>query len=389
MIRGLIETPSVSSVDPTLDMGNGAVIDLLAGWLDDLGFHVSCQPVGETPRKANLIATLGTGDDGLVLAGHVDTVPWDDGRWNHDPFRLTEADGLLYGLGTSDMKAFLALAIHAAIEVDPRHLRRPLTILATADEETSMTGARALADAGRRLGRFAVIGEPTGLRPVHTHKGIMMEAVHVHGRSGHSSDPALGASALEGMHRVIGGLLSLRDELQARYRHDAFHVPFPTMNLGHVHGGDNPNRICAECELHLDLRPLPGMALEDMRGRIHEAAREALRDTGLRVGFRTLFEGVPALETPADSPVVEAAVRLSGRPAGSVAFGTEGPYFSALGMESVILGPGDVDQAHQPDEYLDAARIQPTLNLLRGLIREFCLGASPPAPGVGKAPPGT
>lgn len=372
-IRQLIATPSVSSVSPQFDQSNRVVIDLLAEWLEASGFAVRIEPLPGRSDKANLIATLGEGPGGLVLAGHTDTVPFDAGRWRYDPFGGTVADERIYGLGSADMKSFLALAIEAAREFSARDLRQPLVILATADEESSMSGARALAAAGQPLGRHAVIGEPTGLRPVRMHKGILMEAIRLEGRSGHSSNPALGASALEGMHQVIGELLHWRTELQARYRNPLFEVDVPTLNLGRIHGGDNPNRICADCELHIDIRPLPGMALTELRDVLHQRLGRLLSDGELKLSFEPLFPGIEALETPAAAAIVQAAEDLTGAPAGVVGFGTEGPYFNALGMETVILGPGSVDCAHQPDEFLPLAILQPTLDLLRGLIRRFCV----------------
>ena len=372
-IRQLIATPSVSSVSPQFDQSNRAVIDLLAEWLEASGFAVRIEPLPGRSDKANLIATLGEGPGGLVLAGHTDTVPFDAGRWRYDPFGGTVADERIYGLGSADMKSFLALAIEAAREFSARDLPQPLVILATADEESSMGGARALAAAGQPLGRHAVIGEPTGLRPVRMHKGILMEAIRLEGRSGHSSNPALGASALEGMHQVIGELLRWRTELQARYRNPLFEVDVPTLNLGRIHGGDNPNRICADCELHIDIRPLPGMALAELRDVLHQRLRHLLSDGELKLSFEPLFPGIEALETPAAAAIVQAAEDLTGAPAGVVGFGTEGPYLNALGMETVILGPGSVDCAHQPDEFLPLATLQPTLDLLRGLIGRFCV----------------
>ena len=225
MISALIRTPSVSCVDPALDQGNLGVIELLADWLEDSGFSVEVMPLAGQPARANLVATLGQGPDGLVLAGHADTVPFDEGKWQHDPFRMTQADQRLYGLGTSDMKAFLALALEAVRELRAQDLAHPLILLATADEETSMAGARALLEQQRPRARHAIIGEPTGLRPVRMHKGIFMEAICLYGHSGHSSDPALGNNALEAMYRVIGALLDWRKQLQERYQNPCFAVP--------------------------------------------------------------------------------------------------------------------------------------------------------------------
>jgi acetylornithine deacetylase len=373
MIHELITIPSISSVNPDLDQGNRPVIDLLANWLTGLGYEVEILPVGSSGDKANLIATLGSGPGGLVLAGHTDTVPYDAGRWNYDPFKLTEANDRLYGLGTSDMKAFLALAIEAASRFAPGQFREPLIIVATADEESSMAGARALVDAQRPQARYAVIGEPTGLRPIRMHKGIFMESIHLRGRSGHSSDPALGNSALEGMRKVLNELVRWRLELQAQNRNPLFEVPVPTLNLGHIHGGDNPNRICADCELHIDLRPLPGMEIEALRSTMQSPLSAAIADTGLELTCSALIEGTPAMDTPAASDIVRSAEQLTGYKAACAAFGTEGPYFNQMGISTVILGPGDIDQAHQPDEYLAMDRIDPCIDLLRKLIQRFCV----------------
>lgn len=373
MLTELIAIPSVSSVDPALDQGNRRVVERLAEWLEGMGFACELQPVPDAPEKANLIATLGRGEDGLVLAGHTDTVPYDQTGWASDPFTLSERNGRLYGLGTSDMKSFLGLILEAARGLKAADLKQPLVVLATADEESGMTGAKALVDAQRRIGRHAVIGEPTNLRPVHMHKGILMESIRIQGRSGHSSDPSLGCSALEGMVRVLNDIVAWRQQLQSKNVDPRFSVPVPTLNLGHVHGGDNPNRICAHCELQIDIRPLPGMDLEELREILRQRISRVLGEDGLALEMRSLFPGLPAMETPAEATIVRAAEALTGSQAEAVAFGTEGPYLRELGMDVVILGPGDIAQAHQPDEYLAVDRLQPTVDMLRELIRRFCL----------------
>jgi acetylornithine deacetylase len=373
MIAELIRAPSVSSVNPELDQGNREIIDLLATWLNDSGFEVEIMPLPGNPAKANLVATLGQGPDGLVLSGHTDTVPYDQGKWRYNPFELTEADQRLYGLGTSDMKAFLALAIDALRDLGAGDLQQPVILLATADEETSMAGARALVEQGTLQARHALIGEPTGLRPVRMHKGILMEAIRLQGRSGHSSDPALGNNALEAMHKVISALLAWRTRLQERYHNPLFAVPVPTLNLGHIHGGDNPNRICPDCELHIDLRPLPGMELQELRHSIHRCVTESLQGSGIQIEFKSLFDGIPAMETGAETEIIRLAEQLTGHASEAVAFGTEAPYLQQLGMNTVVLGPGDIAQAHQPDEYLALERLKPTTKLLQDLVKAVCI----------------
>jgi len=373
MLQGLIATPSVSSVSPEYDQSNRPVVELLADWAEALGFAVEVIDIPDHPDKANLIATLGGGPGGLVLSGHTDTVPFDEGLWSQDPFRLTERDRRLYGLGTADMKGFFALALEAARAFEADALHQPLILLATADEESSMLGAKTLVELGRPKARHAVIGEPTGLRPVNAHKGIMMEAVRLIGHSGHSSDPALGVNALEGMHAVLGAILDWRAELQAGHRDTRFHVPVPTLNLGHIHGGDNPNRICGECELHFDLRPLPGMGSAELRAGLRERLGEVLSNSALRWELRPLIEETEPMHTDADAPIVRMAEALTGYPAEAAAYCTEGPYLNALGMETIILGPGYIDQAHQPDEYIALDNLQPMLDHLARLIERFCL----------------
>ena len=373
LMQQLIALPSISCTNPALDQGNRNVINTLASWLEDLGFRTDIQPLNTDGSKANLIATIGKGSNGLVLAGHTDTVPYDENRWNSDPFRLTEANGRLYGLGTADMKSFFALIIEAIRDLDLSSLQQPLIILATADEETSMSGARAL-NAGHLPGaRFALIGEPTGLKPVRMHKGMMMEAIKLTGLSGHSSNPALGYSALEAMHRVMTELLKWRDELQQSNSNPLFEIPVPTMNLGHIHGGDNPNRICGHCELQIDIRPLPGMKLADLRYELNQRLQTTLAGTMISYETLALFDGVPAIETPADSALVKAVEKLTGAPAEAVAFSTEAPFYNKLGMDSVVLGPGSINQAHQPDEYLALEQIKPTVKLIQDLVKQFCM----------------
>ncbi len=367
----LIATPSVSCTQPSWDQSNQAVIELLASWLGDLGFRCEIQQVA--PGKANLLATYGSGPGGLVLAGHSDTVPFDAALWKTDPLKLSEVGDRWYGLGVCDMKGFFPLAIEAARGLLDQPFRQPLIILATCDEESSMAGARALAEAGRPLGRAAVIGEPTGLKPIRLHKGVMMERIDILGQSGHSSDPSLGHSALEAMHAVMSDLIELRGEWQQEFRNPQFSVPQPTLNLGCIHGGDNPNRICGQCSLEFDLRPLPGMNPETLRAVIRQRLRPVAEHYQVQIDFKPLFPAVPPFEQSAESDLVRLAERLTGHTAQAVAFGTEAPYLQQLGCETLVLGPGDIACAHQPDEHLELSRIEPTVALLRQLIQHYCL----------------
>ena len=369
----LVSTPSVSSTDPAWDQGNRDVIDLLASWLTDLGFATEIQPITPDGSKANLIATRGSGPGGLVLAGHTDTVPFDEGRWKSDPLGLSQRDNRLYGLGSTDMKGFFPLALAAAASFREVDLQQPLILLATADEESSMNGARALAAAGRPKARAAIIGEPTSLVPVRMHKGIMMEAVHINGQAGHSSNPALGNSALEGMHTVMGDLVAFRAELAGRYSNSLFEVSYPTLNLGHIHGGDSPNRICGQSELHFDLRMTPAGDNAEVREDIRKRLALIGQQSGLDIELRSLIRDVSPFEQAADSELVKLAEKLTGHAAIAVAFATEAPFLQQLGMQTIVMGPGSIDQAHQPDEFMPLDQLKPCISLLEQFIRHYCL----------------
>lgn len=372
----LLRLPSISSTNNALDMSNMPVINYLAEQFEALGFQCEIMPCDSSSGqpKANLIATLGRGPGGLVLAGHTDTVPMDPELWSVDPLQMTEKDGRLYGLGSTDMKGFFALILEAVQIYVNQPLQQPLIVLATSDEETSMFGARKIAEAGRPKARYAIIGEPTGMKPIHAHKGVMMESIRLQGRSGHSSDPSLGINAMEAMHDVIGELLEFRSELQARYRNPLFAIDKPTMNLGCIHGGDNPNRICGRCELEFDIRLMPGMQIDEMRSMIRQRITPLARQWGVGFELTPLFPGAPAFLCPAESDLVKTAEKLTGHSAGTVAFGTEAPWLQQIGMETIVLGPGDIDQAHQPDEYLSLDRVQPCVDLLRRFIDHYCIG---------------
>ena len=375
-LQTLIAHNSISSVLPEYDKSNLPVINTLAEWFSTLGFSCEILPLEGFPGKANLIATLGRGDGGLVLSGHTDTVPCNPERWQSDPFTLTERNGRFYGLGTCDMKGFFALILEALQHYQASEFKQPLIILATADEESSMCGARALAQQGKPKARYAVVGEPTSLKPIRMHKGIMMESVRLTGKAGHSSNPDLGINALDAMVPVMNELMNLRRDLADRYQNAHFAVQVPTLNLGCIHGGDNPNRICGSCELAFDLRTLPGMSNDDLRDEIRQRLNPIAEQNRVEFSFEPLFPGVNSFETAATSPLVQATERLTGHTSAAVNYATEAPFLQDLGIDTIVLGPGNIDQAHQVDEYLAQDQIEPCVTLLRGLIEHFCLRAS-------------
>ena len=372
-IDKVVSLPSVSSANKELDMSNKPVIDYLANTFEDIGCRcevISCDPEN---TKFNLIATLGAGPGGLVLAGHTDTVPFDEGLWSVDPFKLTEKDDKIFGLGITDMKSFFPIVLEAIKEVINHEFKEPLIVLATADEESSMLGAKTLAELGRPNARSAVIGEPTGMQPVKAHKGIMMDSIRLVGQSGHSSDPTLGKNALDAMHEVIAELLTFRQQLKDKYTSDLFAIPYPTLNLGAIHGGDNPNRICGHCSLEFDVRLTPGMNIDTVRAEIQERVKRVTEPLGIRFEMGEIFSGVPAFFAEENSAMLKAAEELTGHSGITVQFGTEGPFLQELGMDTIVMGPGNIDQAHQPNEYMSIDMINSSIDVLTKLISKHCL----------------
>ncbi len=372
-LHQLIATPSVSCTTKSFDMSNKPMVDLLANWFENKGFKADIMPVEGEEGKYNLLATKGEGVGGLVLSGHTDTVPCNPEKWEQDPFKLKESGDRFSGLGTTDMKGFFAVVLAAIEQLDTENLNEPLIILATADEESSMSGARALQQSGMPSARWAIVGEPTELTPIRMHKGMMMESIKVQGLAGHSSNPALGHNALDTMGEVMNTLKSFRANLKERYTHAGFDIHYPTLNFGCIHGGDNPNRICGQSELHFDLRPLPGMSNRDLHNEITQLLTPLGEAHQTPIKVEALFGGISAFEEPAHSELVKVCEQLTNKPAKSVAFATEAPFLQALGMQTVVLGPGTIDCAHQPNEYLSFDQINPAIDIIKRLIVQRCI----------------
>ncbi|MYD42498.1 MAG: acetylornithine deacetylase [Gammaproteobacteria bacterium] len=372
MLRTLVSTPSVSCPDQQIDQSNIEVIHHLANWLDDEGFEVIVKPLETNKHKANLLAKKGLGEGGLVFAGHTDTVPCLESHWNVDPYALTEQDGRWYGLGTCDMKGFFPLALAAASTVSASKLQKPICIVATSDEETSMAGARELENFDFPTADAAVIGEPTDLVPAYTHKGIALLKITVKGVAGHSSNPAAGVNAIDTMHCFISLLMQFRIDLKARYTNEAFDVQHPTLNLGCLHAGDVPNRICSHAELQFDIRILPNMNPSHLVEEIERLAEVVSRETESEIDVALCCPIIPPFETTTSGKLVRHLTQATKQPPQGVAFGTEAPFYQALGIETVVFGPGSVNQAHQPDEYLSIDRIKPMQLILEDLIHTYC-----------------
>lgn len=372
----LVAAPSISSTNPDIDMGNSEPIHLLAEWLESLGFEIQLQRISGSDKKLNLYASaaknMNGGKGGLIFSGHADTVPCDPARWQGEPFQIRQVAQGFQGLGATDMKGFFAVLLQSLSQLDLTKLTRPLTIIATADEETSMNGARELLGDNIAKAAKVIIGEPTGMQPIRMHKGILMESISIQGVGGHSSNPDLGINAMEVMHEVLSGLFVLRSELQEEYRHPGFEIAVPTLNTGCIHGGDNPNRICSHCQIEFDLRTLPGMLNTDMRAKIDEMIEPIAQKWNCPISRQALMPGADSFEQLSDSDLVHVAQDLTGQKAGAVAFATEAPFYKALGLDTLVLGPGSIDQAHAINEYIPGDQIKPATKVYSELIQKYC-----------------
>jgi acetylornithine deacetylase len=375
MTKQLVSLSTISSKDPHIDQPNKECIELLADWLDMRAFSVRIVPSAGLPEKLNLIATKGKRDSEIIFSGHIDTVPCDESQWSRDPFTLTEYHDRWYGLGVCDMKIFFPLIIEAIDRFDFNKSFKALSLVATADEESTMSGMTTLHSLNIPRGSFAIIGEPTNLIPVRMNKGIMMVSITVQGIAGHSSNPEAGKNAIDGMWHVYEELVNIREYLKSTYSNPLFDVSYPTLNFGRISGGDSPNRICPSCTLYFDVRVLPGMDINELSREIHRRLENKSREKGFSFSLDYLFPGVGAMETSPESLIVKKAEKLTGKKAGAVQFATEGYYYTSRGIETIILGPGDINQAHKPDEFLKIDRIIHAVDLYSSLIHSLCFNS--------------
>lgn len=364
--------------DTTSALSNLPLVDFLCDYLDRPGVRIARQP-SDDGTKANLVVTAGPGSDdraGLVLSGHMDVVPAEEPGWRSDPFTLTDEDVRFVGRGTADMKGFLALAVNRLAASDLAALRRPLCLLFTYDEEVGTRGARRFAasyDGAAGLPCDVVIGEPTGLRVVRAHKGMLRLRIGFEGRAAHSGYPHLGRSAIEPAGRAIVALAELRRalELERPAHAELFpEVPFPALNVGTVHGGRASNVIPDRCELELGIRLLPGMSAPDMAERVADAIRSA----GSEPFTLEQVTESPAMVLDQDAPLHRTLSHMVGQHGShSVMFATDAGWLQRAGFRCVVFGPGSIEVAHRPNEFLPVAEFRRAGEVLDRLIEHSCL----------------
>ena len=368
--------------DTTSRRSNLDLIAYVEAVLGEIG--VASRRVASADRiKANLLASIGPDvAGGVVLSGHTDVVPVDGQPWTSDPFVLTPRGDKLFGRGTCDMKGFLALALAAAPVLAAAPLKRPAHLAFSYDEEVGCLGAPDLiAQIVATTPRPAVVivGEPTGMVAVNGHKGIASFRVTVNGHEAHSSQTHLGASANMAAIRLMSSLVAMSDRLQREADPASPFTPKgASLTIGQVNGGTAVNILARECVFLFDLRTPPGLDPQALLAEFYakvaqtDAALKArFPEAGARIEVRAI---TPALAPEADGAAEAFARRLAGDngPPRAVPYAAEAGQFQEAGYSTVICGPGFIDQAHQPDEYVEVSQMERGAAFMTRLVEALC-----------------
>ena len=361
---------------------NLALVAWVSDYLDGWGVRFVRVP-NAAGDKAALFATLGpAGDGGVVLSGHTDVVPVAGQSWSADPFTLRVADGRAYGRGAVDMKGFCALALAAVPEMLAAGLTRPIHILLSYDEETTCLGVvDTIARFGRDLPRpgAVIVGEPTNLEVADAHKSVVTCLTTVHGHEAHSSKPMLGANAVMAAGDLVAALNGIADAMIARGDASGrFDPPFSTVHVGTIQGGTARNILPKVCSFNWEYRGLPDLDPTEIPALFGAAVERVTAERLNRYGdygrIETLEEvAVPGLAPEPGSEAERLVLRLTKRNRTvSVPYATEAGRFQAAGIPTVVCGPGSIDQAHQPDEFITLAALAEGEAFMRRLITECC-----------------
>lgn len=367
--------------DTTSRLSNLALIDDIAAYLAQHG--VASEKIFDASgQKANLYATIGPKDQGgIVLSGHTDVVPVDGQPWTSDPFRIAERDGRLYGRGTADMKSFIALCLALLPGMLERPLSVPLHFAFSYDEEVGCFGVHGIVDFIRRNGvtpRLAIIGEPTEMQVVNAHKSVCACSTLVRGLEAHSSAVHQGVNAIHYAGDLIAEINRLQREYQKPEHCDPrFEPPFTTITVGEIHGGTARNILARECRVEWDVRSVKPehdtAVIEAVKRYAAEQLEPAMQRIHPQAGIETrLLAHVPAFLPQGSNPAESVALKLAGQnQTHAVAYGTEAGIFHIGGIPSVVCGPGNIREAHKPDEYIEISQVAEGEAFLRRLIA-FC-----------------
>ncbi len=348
---------------------NGTIVDWIADYCRAAGAEVTVL-TGPEGDRSNLFATIGPRDRrGYVLSGHMDVVPAGEAEWNSDPFTLRRDGDRLYGRGTSDMKGYLACALAALPKLVAMDLAQPIHLAFSYDEEVGCRGVPHMLSALPELCALplgAIIGEPSGMRPVLAHKGKVAARMEVIGRSGHSSRPDLGLNAVHAMAEVITHAVAHGQSLTTGPFDDTFAPPYSSLQVGVISGGQAVNIIPDRCSADIEVRAVPGVVpaalLEPVKARLM-----ALQDNGFEVNWEEL-SSYPALAMAGETELAGLLAELTGQePIQAVSYGTEAGLFQKAGINAIICGPGEIDRAHRPNEFIEMGELLDCQNMIKAL----------------------
>jgi acetylornithine deacetylase len=376
MLTALIGFNTISH-HPNLEL-----IDYVYEYLQRLGVQ-SRLDFNADRSKANLYAVVGPPDrPGIALSGHTDVVPVAGQDWTRDPWRADEQGDRIYGRGAADMKGFIAVALAAVPAMLEAPLQRPLHLCWSYDEEVGCLGVRSLLEFLARQDNkpaACIVGEPSGMQVINGHKGKLSVRCHVHGHACHSALAPYGVNAVEAAARVIA---QLHDMAAHKREHgpfdETYDIPYSTLHAGVVHGGTTVNIVPAECWFDFEVRNLPreepGPIVEAVKRYAHEHIEPQMQAVAADTGFHwEELARFPGLETRADEDIVEMATSLAQSPRlRKVAFGTEAGGYDRIGIRTVVCGPGHIEQAHKPDEFIELSQLASCEDFIARLIRELC-----------------
>jgi acetylornithine deacetylase len=380
MIRRLVAYPTVSR-DSNLEL-----IDWVRGYIESHG-GTTTLTFDDSKRKANLFATFSARDGnatrgGMVLSGHTDVVPVDGQPWDSDPFTVTARDGRLYGRGVCDMKSFVAIGLAFLPRFLERGLARPLHFALSYDEEVGCIGVRRLiADIGARgiAPHGCIVGEPTGMRLVVAHKGKSSWRCRVRGREAHSSLTPQGVNAVQVACEIVAHIAArARQFRDAGARDEAYDVPFTTAHVGVIRGGTALNIVPRDCSFEFELRHLP---LDDPDAFLADVRAHAQRllpamhavDPSTYIEFDHLST-LPGFDTGADSDIATVGRECAGAHGhGKVSYGTEAALFHNAAVPTIICGPGNIEQAHQPNEWIALEQLARGEAFMQRLGQRICV----------------
>lgn len=365
--------------DTVSEKPNLPMAEWVARYLAEHGIEARMLPA-EDGIHANMFATIGPRDTGGVgLSGHMDVVPVTGQPWDTDPFTMVERDGRLYGRGTCDMKGFVACVLAMAPEIKRREasLRMPVHIVLSYDEEVGCTGVRPMiATFGETLPkpRLVIVGEPTCMTVVDAHKGGSRFMTEVTGKDAHSSKPQLGVGAIRIAGELIAELGRIEDRMKSQHWNSRFDPPYASITVSGIEGGIAHNIIPPKCIFRWGVRTLPGMDATEVARQLQAfAEREllpAMRAVSPDCGIETTAVGIlPPFSSGEGSEATTLALKLAGQnETFAVPYGTEASHFEAAGSSTVVIGPGSIDQAHQPNEFVEVAELEKCLEFLGKVV---------------------